>query len=141
MMADKETGRPYFTMSGGSCNVDQGAYSAATDLDFGRVPEEAREAASQQRENQAANRIQHCHVCRFAFTNMRAFENHAYDHWLGKNHNCSDCGKLFNRPWNLTRHLRTHGEESFKCGVCGKTFYTKNGHQNHVFVFHVSAQD
>nr|XP_050023452.1 zinc finger protein 699-like [Dermacentor andersoni] len=140
-MAGKETDRPYLTMSGGSCNVDQGASSVATDIDFGRVPEETREAASNQRENQAANRILQCHACRFAFTDMKAFKNHACGHSLEITHNCSDCGKLFKTPWSLARHLRTHGEKSFECGVCGKTFYTKDGHETHMLLFHVGAQD
>nr|XP_050023138.2 zinc finger protein 556-like [Dermacentor andersoni] len=140
-MAGKETARPYLTMSGGSCTVDQGASSAAPDLDFGRVPEETREAAWQQRENQAANRILQCHGCRFAFTDMEAFKNHACDHSLEKTHNCSDCGKLFKTPWGLAMHSRTHREQSLECGVCGKTFHTKDGHETHMFLFHVGAQD
>ncbi|XP_072141715.1 uncharacterized protein [Dermacentor andersoni] len=35
-MAGKETARPYFTMSGGNCNVGQGTSSAASDLDISR---------------------------------------------------------------------------------------------------------
>ncbi|XP_065312322.1 uncharacterized protein [Dermacentor albipictus] len=34
-MAGKETAGPHFTMSSGSCNVDQGTSSAATDLIHG----------------------------------------------------------------------------------------------------------
>ncbi|XP_075527276.1 uncharacterized protein LOC142559581 [Dermacentor variabilis] len=183
-MAGKETARPFSTMSGGSCSIGDGTSSAATGLDKSGVPAETREVAWQQRENQAANRIQECHVCRFAFTNtaafqkhtadhslgkkhncsecgklfvsaskltrhlvvhgghgMEAFENHAHDPSLGKTHNCSDCGKQFQRPWDLARHLRMHGEPSFECGVCGKTFYTKDGHETHMSLFHVGAQD
>ncbi|XP_075527268.1 zinc finger X-chromosomal protein-like isoform X2 [Dermacentor variabilis] len=137
-MARKERARPYFTMSGGSCNM---ASSAASDLDNSRVPEETREAAGHQRENQAANRIQECHVCRFAFTETEAFEKHTADHSLGKSNNCSECGRLFKKPWNLKRHLRTHGEPSFECGVCGKRYCRKEDLEKHVLVRHVGAQD
>nr|XP_054920497.1 putative zinc finger protein 840 isoform X2 [Dermacentor andersoni] len=140
-MAGKETAGPRFTTSSGSCSVDQGTSSAATDLNRGRVAEETREAPCQQRENQAANRILQCHVCRFAFTDMEAFENHAYNHSLGKNHNCSKCGKLFMKNWQLTSPLGTHGEPSIECGVCGKKFYTKDGRKKHVRSCRVGAQD
>nr|XP_054920768.1 zinc finger protein 768-like isoform X5 [Dermacentor andersoni] len=91
-MTGKETARPYLTMSGGSCYVDQGASSAAPDLDFGRVPQESREAAWNHRENKAANRLLECRGCRLAFTDMEAFRMHADDHLLGKNHSCPECG-------------------------------------------------
>ncbi|XP_070382451.1 zinc finger protein 121-like [Dermacentor albipictus] len=128
-------------MSGGSCNVGQAASSAASDLDNSRVSEETREAARQQRENQAANRILQCPVCRIAFTDVEAFKNHACDHSFEKTLNCFDCGKLFKTHWGLTRHLRTHGEPFYVCGVCGKIFPTKDGHETHMFLFHAGAQD
>nr|XP_054920742.1 zinc finger protein 80-like [Dermacentor andersoni] len=140
-MAGKETVRPYLTMSGGSCDVDQGASSAATDLDFGRVPEETREAAWQQRENQAANRIHKCHVCLFGFTDAEAFQKHAADHSLGKNHHCSKCGKLFMQNYQLTRHSGTHGEPSFECDVCGKKYHTKGTCRRHMRSCRIGAQD
>ncbi|XP_065287591.1 zinc finger protein 12-like [Dermacentor albipictus] len=140
-VARKETARPYFTMLSGHCNLAQGASSAPPYLDGSRVREETREAAWQQRENLAANRIQECHMCRFAFTDMAAFKNHVHDHWLGKNHNCSKCGKLFMKNYQLTSHLGTHGEPSFECGVCGKKFYTKHGHTRHMRSCRVGAQD
>nr|XP_054920499.1 zinc finger protein 221-like [Dermacentor andersoni] len=140
-MAGKETVRPYFTTSGGSCSVGQGTSGAASDLNHGRVPEETREAEWHQRENLAVNGIQVCHMCRFGFTDIAAFRKHAYDHSLGKKHNCSQCGKLFMKPYQLTSHLGTHGEPSFECGVCGKKCYTKDGRRSHMRSCHVGAQD
>ncbi|XP_054920498.1 uncharacterized protein [Dermacentor andersoni] len=101
-MAGKETAGPRFTTSSGSCSVDQGTSSAATDLNRGRVPEETREAAWHQPDNQAANRIKECRVCRFVFTNMEAFQKHAADHLLGKNKNCPECGPRSRRRVSLT---------------------------------------
>nr|XP_054920184.1 zinc finger protein 418-like isoform X2 [Dermacentor andersoni] len=140
-MAGKETARPYLTMSGGSCNIAEGTSSAATDLDKSGVPEETREAAWHQRENQAAERIQECRVCRFAFTDAEAFEKHTADHMLGKTHNCSEFGKLYMTSGNLTRHLRTHAERSFECSVCGQKFYSKDSCKNHMVACRVGAQD
>ncbi|XP_075527607.1 uncharacterized protein LOC142559821 [Dermacentor variabilis] len=131
-MAGKETAGPHLKMSSGSCNVDQGT---------SRVPGETREAAWQQPDNQAANRIQVCHVCRFAFTNTEAFQKHAADHSLGTNHSCSKCGKLFVTAATLRRHLLLHGEPSFQCRLCGKTFHRKDGLKSHMLALHFDSQD
>nr|XP_054920488.1 putative transcription factor Ovo-like 1 isoform X1 [Dermacentor andersoni] len=140
-VARKETARPYFTMSSGHCNLAQGTSSAPSDLDESRVPEETREAAWQQRENEAAKGMQMCHVCRFAFTDTEAFQKHTADHLLGKTNNCSECGTLFKKPWNLKRHLLSHGEPSFECGVCGKKYCRKDDLEKHMVAWHVGAQD
>ncbi|XP_054920494.1 zinc finger protein weckle-like [Dermacentor andersoni] len=140
-VAQKETARPYFTMSSGHYNLAQGTSSAPSDLDESRVPEETREAGWQQRGNQAANIIEECRICGFALADMEDFEKHAADHLLGKSNICSQCGKLFAHPWLLTRHLRTHGEPSFECGVCGKKFYRKDVRKKHMLARHAGAQD
>ncbi|XP_070381362.1 zinc finger protein 418-like [Dermacentor albipictus] len=153
-MARKETAGPHFTTSSGSCSVDQGTSSAATELNHGRcpvsshpstaflrVPGETREAAWQQPDNQAANRIQECQVCRFVFTNTEAFQNHTADHSLGKNKNCAECGKLFMTSRVLTRHLLLHGEPSFQCGLCGQKFHRKDRLKNHMLAWHFGSQD
>nr|XP_054920473.1 zinc finger protein 2-like [Dermacentor andersoni] len=140
-MAEKETAGPHFTMSGGSCNVDQGASCATSHLDNSGVPEETRETAWQQRENQQnpreSNRIQECRVCRFAFTDMEALEQHAADHVLGKHNCCFECGKLFRYDCRLRRHLSTHGEPPFKCSLCGKRYHDKGSLKIHMLVWHV----
>nr|XP_054920185.1 putative zinc finger protein 840 [Dermacentor andersoni] len=140
-MAGKEIAGPHITMSSGSCSADQGTSTAATDLNHGRVPEETREAAWHQRENPAANRIHKCHVCRCLFTNMEAFEKHAADHSLGKSKNCPERGKSFMTSWLLTRHLLSHGEPPFECGLCSPNFYRKDGLKSHMLAWHVGSQD
>ncbi|XP_054920737.1 uncharacterized protein [Dermacentor andersoni] len=139
-VAGEETARPYFTISSGHCNLAHGTSSAPSDLDKSRFPEETREAAWQQRENQAANRIQECSVCRFVFTDTKAFQKHAADHLLGKNY-CYECGKLFMKPWDVKRHLRTHGEPSFECSVCGQKFYSVDARKYHMLSCHVGVED
>src|SRR3990167_3994265 len=38
-------------------------------------------------------------------------------------HVCSDCGAVFARRWDLTRHLRTHtGKKPYACSDCGTAF-------------------
>ena len=46
---------------------------------------------------------------------------------------CSECGRVFTRPDNLKRHVKSvHSrEKSFTCDECGKSFATKDKLKQH----------
>ena len=44
---------------------------------------------------------------------------------------CNSCGKVISKN-NLAVHLKTHGDDSFRCQICDKRFKTKNNLNQHV---------
>ncbi|ORX58144.1 hypothetical protein DM01DRAFT_1333811 [Hesseltinella vesiculosa] len=52
---------------------------------------------------------------------------------LNMEYPCTHCPKIFNRPYNLQSHLRTHSSDRpYACNTCGRTFarqHDRNRHQ------------
>ncbi|KAM9631971.1 zinc finger protein 550-like [Trichechus inunguis] len=54
----------------------------------------------------------------------------------GKNpYECKECGKGFNRKWNLVRHQQVHtGMKPYECNECGKVFSQSSTLIRHYFI-------
>lgn len=45
---------------------------------------------------------------------------------------CNECGKVFQKPYNLKSHMKTHSSEKpFKCSTCSKTFARSHDKKRH----------
>ncbi|KAF7245242.1 hypothetical protein EYD10_08658 [Varanus komodoensis] len=73
----------------------------------------------------------HCLTSVHRVSNTRSY-NRNIDR-SGFTYSCSHCGKTFQKPSQLTRHVRIHtGERPFKCSECGKAFNQKGALQTHM---------
>lgn len=75
-----------------------------------------------------------CHICQKQFANQHILKNHISEiHTNAQQHECKDCGRLFNRLANLRHHELIHKEElPCTCSVCGKAFRTSSGVRLHL---------
>ncbi|XP_030002486.1 gastrula zinc finger protein XlCGF57.1-like isoform X1 [Sphaeramia orbicularis] len=74
-----------------------------------------------------------CSVCGKTFDRRSEFMIHMRSHTGEKPFGCSVCGKRFASKSNLSTHMKIHtGEKSFVCSVCGKRFTHNSSLFNHV---------
>ena len=71
------------------------------------------------------SKIFHCDDCNLWFPTNQAFDKHNQLHSNDRPYKCSRCRKKFATSKSLTYHLKIHGEKTFLCDVCGKTFIKK----------------
>ncbi|XP_072024298.1 zinc finger Y-chromosomal protein 2-like isoform X2 [Amphiura filiformis] len=60
--------------------------------------------------------------CRFTFKNKKALNGHMDFHKGVRKHACKVCGLAFLERRELGRHKANHGDESFTCEICMKSF-------------------
>ncbi|KAM7126021.1 zinc finger protein 236 isoform 3-T3 [Molossus nigricans] len=101
------------------------------------------------RQELAGGRAHTCKACRRELETAAQLKEHMKHHYKiraasarsynrnvdrsGFTYSCPHCGKTFQKPSQLTRHVRIHtGERPFKCSECGKAFNQKGALQTHM---------
>ena len=63
-----------------------------------------------------------CEICKKRFLHSKSLEIHMYIHSGICLFTCTTCHKEFEKPRLLTKHMSTHLEKDFQCGVCDSWF-------------------
>ncbi|CAB3405979.1 unnamed protein product [Caenorhabditis bovis] len=78
-----------------------------------------------------------CRYCDKTFAQYGTKTVHEKSAHLGiRNYKCPKCGKLLSSPSALYTHKKTHGDKTFRCEFCPKTFALKNYLKLHVKQVH-----
>ncbi|XP_076269599.1 uncharacterized protein LOC143202184 isoform X3 [Rhynchophorus ferrugineus] len=83
-----------------------------------------------------------CPICNEFYDRLSLLDKHAREAHPGlKVHKCNICGKEFNRPNHLKRHMTSHSDDKpHTCDICTKSF-SRRDHLNQHQKFHESSGD
>uniref|UniRef100_A0A914WBJ0 C2H2-type domain-containing protein n=1 Tax=Plectus sambesii TaxID=2011161 RepID=A0A914WBJ0_9BILA len=82
-----------------------------------------------------------CKYCDKTFAQYGTKTVHEKSAHLGiRNYKCPLCTKCLSSPSALYTHKKTHGEKTFECGYCDKTFTLKNYLKLHVKQVHEQTE-
>lgn len=56
---------------------------------------------------------------------------------LNKKYQCQICQKKIISKWHLDKHLNTHDDHRFSCGICYKSFNKKKSLRLHMRYYHM----
>lgn len=74
-----------------------------------------------------------CDICKKVYSNEKTLKTHLRLHSLKDQVPCTVCGKLMARHL-IKQHTKIHGDKSYRCVVCGKSFAQLAGLNQHQLV-------
>ena len=81
-----------------------------------------------------------CDKCGREFYKQESLDKHKELHDLNQMHSCHVCCQKFARPCELTRHLRTHSAEVFKCPLCDVEYIEPTAYRQHMVSVHQESK-
>ncbi|KAG8240367.1 hypothetical protein J437_LFUL002508 [Ladona fulva] len=73
-----------------------------------------------------------CNYCNYSTSFKNSFDDHIRSHVALKLFKCVSCGLLFESKALLNQHKRSHEKLMYVCGLCGRTFISRDLVINHL---------
>ncbi|GBM90597.1 Zinc finger protein 90 [Araneus ventricosus] len=78
-----------------------------------------------------------CNICNASFPTQLLCHQHKLQHVKMKVHKCEECGKIFQRPHQLTIHMQVHkNDKKYHCKECDTTYCYKTSLMRHALKYH-----
>eukprot|EP00111_Clytia_hemisphaerica_P002623 TCONS_00007448-protein len=83
--------------------------------------------------------LMECDVCGMKFAIKELLKNHKKLHQNTEPFGCKDCGKLFKKEINLTKHINSVHKNRIQCDVCGQSMSSLGYLKRHQII-HISVE-